>query len=121
MTQQIIKQNGRLIAVVQSDAPLIRDVSSALDLIASIRYAADCDRIAVNKQALSEDFFTLSTCLAGEILQRFINYQVKFAVFGDFSGYTSKPLRDFIRESNRGRDIFFTDTAEQAVERLAAH
>ncbi|MFQ7002806.1 MAG: DUF4180 domain-containing protein [Ruthenibacterium lactatiformans] len=33
--------------------------------------------------------------------------------------YTSKPLRDFIRESNRGRDIFFPATRQEAILRLA--
>ena len=37
----------------------------------------------------------------------------------DYSGYTSKPLRDFIRESNRGRDVFFPATRQEAILRLA--
>ena len=43
---------------------------------------------------------------------------MKLAIWGDFSGYTSKPLHDFIYESNQGRDIFFTTTQEEAIERL---
>lgn len=50
---------------------------------------------------------------------KFINYGAKLAVYGDYSGYTSKPLRDFIRESNRGRDIFFPATRQEAILRLA--
>ena len=68
---------------------------------------------------LGEDFFVLSTGIAGEILQKFINYHVKAAMFGDYSRYTSKPLRDFIYESNNGKDFFFTASKEEAVERLA--
>lgn len=68
---------------------------------------------------LGEDFFVLSTGIAGEILQKFINYHVKAAMFGDYSHYTSKPLRDFIYESNNGKDFFFTASKEEAVERLA--
>ena len=37
--------------------------------------------------------------IAGDILQKFVNYGIKFAIFGDFTGYTSKPLKDFIYES----------------------
>lgn len=54
-----------------------------------------------------------------EILQKFINYQFKFAIVGDFSGYTSKPLKDFIYESNKGRDIFFVSSEEDAIEKLS--
>jgi hypothetical protein len=66
-----------------------------------------------------EAFFKLSTGIAGEILQKFINYQAKLAIVGDFSGYTSKPLHDFIYESNRGRDIFFAASMDEAMEKLA--
>lgn len=65
-----------------------------------------------------EDFFILSTKIAGEILQKFILYNFKLAIVGDFSGYTSKPLKDFIYESNKGRDIFFVSSVEDAIERL---
>ena len=44
---------------------------------------------------------------------------MKAAMFGDYSRYTSKPLRDFIYESNNGKDFFFTASKEEAVERLA--
>ncbi len=53
------------------------------------------------------------------MLQKFVNYRFRIAVYGDYSKYTSKPLKDFIRESNRGKDVFFTDNLEQAVEKLA--
>lgn len=88
--------------------------------MATIKYETGCTRFAVNKEAVCEEFFRLSTCLAGEILQKFVNYQVKFAVFGDYSHYTSKPLKDFIHESNNGNHVFFVPTREEAVEKLFA-
>lgn len=97
---------------------LLADVSSALDLMMSVKYQTGCSRIAVNKGAVGEDFFILSTRLAGEVLQKFINYGVKLAIFGDFSGYTSKPLHDFIYESNKGKDVFFAATEQKAIEML---
>jgi hypothetical protein len=113
-----IEKNGVKIAVVTSDEKLLFDVQSALDLMATVQYETDSNRIAVYKESVAEDFFILSTRLAGEILQKFVNYQWKLAIIGDFSKYTSKPLRDFIYESNNGRDIFFVATEEEAVERL---
>jgi hypothetical protein len=41
------------------------------------------------------------------------------AIYGDFSVYTSKPLHDFIYESNNGHDFFFVPTEEEAVNKLA--
>ena len=31
---------------------------------------------------------------------------------------TSKPLKDFIYESNKGKDVFFVTTRDEAVEML---
>ncbi len=41
---------------------------------------------------IAGEFFILSSGMAGEILQKSINYQVKAAIWGDYSHYTSKPL-----------------------------
>ncbi len=111
-------RNGIEIAIIQSDELLITDVQSALDLIASIGYEKGCCRMVMNKEAIIESFFTLSSRFAGEILQKFINYKMKIAIIGDFSCYTSKPLKDFIYESNHGKDVFFVSTVEEAIERL---
>ena len=106
------------VAIVQSDEPLITDTQSALDLMATVKYETGCDCIAIPKAAVSEDFFVLSTGIAGEILQKFVNYRVKLAVIGDFSAYNSKPLRDFIYESNKGSHVFFVDDEKRAIEKL---
>ena len=50
-----------------------------------------------------------------------INYQTKFNIYGDYSKYTSKPLKDFIYESNKGNDIYFQPSACLAVEKLAEY
>ena len=120
MKLETIQQNGQTVAVITSGTPVMTDVQSALDLLMTARYEAGTNRIAIEKAAVAEAFFVLSTRLAGEILQKFLNYQGKLAVYGDFSHYTSKPLRDFIYESNQGRDVFFVETKEEAVERLAS-
>lgn len=66
----------------------------------------------------SPDFFIPSPGLAGESLQKYVNYAGKIAICGDFSGYTRKPLHDFILESNQGRDVFFVPTLQEAFDRL---
>ena len=98
MKINIVKENNTEIAIINSSELLIKDVQSALDFIATIQYETGCKKIILNKSAISEAFFDLSTRLAGEILQKFINYHVKIAIIGDFSIYTSKSLKDFIYE-----------------------
>jgi len=63
----------------------------------------------VEKRSIADDFFILSSGLASEVLQKFVNYHTKLAIVGDYLQYTSKPLHDFIYESNNGRDVFFVD------------
>ncbi len=111
--------NNREIAVINSTELLITDVQSALDFIMTVKYETGCTDIAINKEAITEEFFILSTKLAGEILQKYINYGVRLAIYGDFSKYTSKPLKDFIYESNRGKDFYFQENEDLAVEMLA--
>ncbi len=120
MQVRTVTKNDVTIAVVESETPLILDTSSALDLLATVRYETDCDCMALFKSAVTEEFFRLSSGVAGDVLQKFINYQMKLAIIGDYSHYTSKPLRDFIYESNKGRNIFFVGTEEEAIEKLAA-
>ena len=119
MKTEIIRTNNTQIAVVSSDDLLITNVQSALDLIMTVKYETDCTNIAINKEAITDDFFILSTCLAGEIMQKVINYGVRFAIYGDFSEYTSKPLKDFMYESNKGNDIFFQPTISLAIDKLS--
>lgn len=115
----IVKQNGTDIAVISGAELAITDAQSALDLAMTVKYETGTENIVLDKSAVTEDFFVLSTGVAGEILQKFINYHVKAAVYGDFSHYTSKPLKDFIYESNCGKDYFFTATKEEAIQKLA--
>ena len=113
-----ITENGVTCAVISGESPVITDAQSALDLLMAAKYSAGTKRIVIDKALVSEDFFILSTGLAGEILQKFVNYGGRIAIYGDYSHYTSKPLRDFIYESNHGRDVFFTATQADAVRLL---
>lgn len=109
--------NGN-IAIVTGEEKVIVDAQSALDLVMTARYEGKAEKIIIDKNTVAEDFFILSTGMAGEILQKFTNYHIKAAFYGDFTHYTSKPLRDFIYESNRGTGVFFVPTREEAVRRL---
>ena len=119
MQIEYIKENGVTIAVVTGEEKVVTDAASALELAMSAKYETSADRLAIDKRVIAEDFFILSTGMAGEILQKFINYHVKAAVWGDYARYTSKPLKDFIYESNKGRDFFFVETKEEALRKLA--
>ncbi len=113
-----IEKNNIICAVVKSDDIVITDTQSALDLLMSAKYNAGTKNIVIDKNLIIEEFFILSKGVAGEILQKYINYSGRIAIYGDYSHYTSKPLKDFIYESNKGKDVFFVSTEDEAIEML---
>ncbi len=113
-----IEKNNIICAVVESDGVVITDTQSALDILMSAKYDVSTKNIVIDKKLVTEDFFILSRGLAGEILQKYVNYGGRIAICGDYSHYTSKPLKDFIYESNKGKDVFFVATEDEAVDML---
>lgn len=61
----------------------------------TVKYETGTKNMVIDKRIIADNFFILSSGLAGEILQKFINYGVRCAIYGDYSHYTSKPLNDF--------------------------
>ncbi|MBP3223366.1 MAG: DUF4180 domain-containing protein [Actinomycetaceae bacterium] len=113
-----IEKNGIICAVIKSNEIVITDAQSALDVLMAAKYDAGTKNIVISKELISEDFFILSTGLAGDVLQKIINYEGRIAIYGDYSHYTSKPLHDFIYESNKGKDVFFVATEDEAISML---
>lgn len=109
---QKVERNNVICAVVQSYDKVIIDAQSALDTLMTAKYEIGTKNIVIRKNLIAEEFFILSSGLAGEILQKYINYDGRIAIYGDFSHYTSKPLKDFIYEGNKDDDVFFAPTEE---------
>jgi hypothetical protein len=117
MNITITNDNGTGLAQVQPDELTIHSVQDALDLMANCGYQG-ANRIIVHERNLTPAFFDLKTGVAGEMLQKFSNYDVSLAIVGDFAKYSSKSLRDFIYESNKTGRIHFVGTVEEAKEKL---
>jgi len=109
--------NKNKIAELISDNIIINNLQDALDLIGNISYL-EVNKIIIREKNITPEFFTLSSGLAGEILQKCVNYKMKLAIVGDFTDYMSKSLKAFIIESNRGSQFFFVDDAEKAKAML---
>ncbi len=113
--QQINQKN---IASIATDAVIIQDVESAIDLIGNIYYQG-YDALVLQQAQLTPAFFDLKTKLAGEVLQKFSNYRLQLAIIGNWQHLTSKSLQDFIRESNAGTRVFFVGSSEEALSKLS--
>jgi hypothetical protein len=117
-TDQVIERRGVPVLVCGTDGPPVAEPQDALDLIGAAFTRADV--VALPAGRLDERFFRLRTGLAGEIMQKFVNYRIRLAIVGDISAYVaaSDALRDLVTESNRGRQIWFVADLDQLDEHL---
>lgn len=112
-----ISDSNRVVAELTDRDFMINETQDAVGLMGEL-WEYDCRRIVIHKENLNEAFFDLKTGLAGDILQKFSNYNVRLAIVGEFSGYTSKSLQDFIRECNQRKQILFLEEIDSAIEIL---
>ena len=109
--------NNLKIAEIISDTILLRTIEDGIDLIGNISYQG-FDKIIIHEKNITPDFFELKTKIAGDILQKFAQYQMPLTIVGEFSKFGSKSLNDFIYESNKGKQINFANNIEEAIQKL---
>ena len=111
---------GTRVLVLGSEGGPVRTDRDAVDLIGDA-LGLDVTWVAVPIERLGDDFFKLSTRIAGEVIQKFVTYRRRLAIVGDISRRTaaSTALRDFVHESNRGRHVWFVADRAELEQRLA--
>ncbi|KAF1298594.1 cytoplasmic protein [Enterococcus sp. JM4C] len=115
---QIQKIKSSEIVRVKSNKVEIKDTQSALDFIMTVSFEANSNQIIIDEAMIAEEFFDLKTGLLGDAFQKFITYNLRLAIIGNFAKYNSQSLNDYILESNKGNSIFFVETEEQAIQKL---
>jgi hypothetical protein len=110
--------NHGKVAEVISNAIIISSGQDVLDLIYNPSLT-DVTGIILHQENIIPSFFELHTGIAGDVLQKFVNYRCRLAIVGDFSAIESKSLADFIRESNKGKSVYFAENLTEAVAALA--
>lgn len=117
MQIQTIEINNQKIAEVISDEIIICGVQDGLDLLGNLYYQG-FEKVILYQKNIIADFFDLKTGIAGEILQKFTNYRMPLIIIGEFENIQSKSLNDFIFESNKGKQVNFLKSKEEAVKKL---
>jgi len=105
---------GVTVYVCAPDGPKLDGERAATDIIGDM-FGSGAQLAAIPVERLGEGFLTLSTRIAGGVVQKFVNYGMRCAFVGDISDAVaaSDALRDFVRESNRGHHVWFVaDLAE---------
>ncbi|WP_311552752.1 DUF4180 domain-containing protein [Porphyromonas endodontalis] len=96
------------VAEIITDKVILRSTEDGLELLGNLYYQG-FDKIIIHEKNITPEFFDLRTKIAGEILQKFAQYQMPLIIVGDFSKYQSKSLNDFIFESNKSKQINFIE------------
>ena len=120
MTDQVHEIGGVCVLEIAPDGPPLSRAGDVSDFI-SAAWERQASLVAIPVPRLAEDFFRLRTGLAGEVIQKFVNYRIRLAIVGDLSRFTaeSSALWDFIHESNRGDHVWFVSDAAELRERLS--
>lgn len=108
-------RDGISLAEVTGEGVIVATAGDFLTVMFETR-RLKADRAAIHAENLHPDFFNLRSGLAGELLQKLVNYHLNLAIVGDISAYLGKSeaLKALVRESNRGKDVHFVATVEDA-------
>lgn len=118
-TETLVHRHGVPVLLCAPDGPPVRTEADALDLIgAALGHGAELVELPVER--LTDEFFTLRTRLAGEVVQKFANYRLRLVVVGDIADRVagSGALDAFVAEANRGRQLWFVASRDELDERL---
>lgn len=120
MTSNVREIAGVRAYVCAEAGPPIATERDAADLLGE-SFGAQASLVVIPLARLTPAFLDLKTRLAGEILQKFVNYGRHVVILGDISAAAacSAALADFVRESNRGRSVWFAQDMDELAARLA--
>lgn len=112
--------HGHAVLFLDAEGPTISTSEDTSDLIGNawIDHSAI---IATPVARLDPEFFRLQSRLAGDVIQKLVNYQLKLAVLGDIEEHlaASGAFRDFVWESNRGEHVWFLPDEAALEAKLA--
>ncbi|NUT21493.1 MAG: DUF4180 domain-containing protein [Hamadaea sp.] len=106
--------------IVSPEGPPFTGEADVTDLIGDA-FGTGAELVVLPADRLPAEFFSLRTGIAGAIAQKFVNYHIRLAVVGDISEHVegSTALRDFVFETNRGRQLWFLPSLAELEARLA--
>jgi hypothetical protein len=119
MADTLTDIRGWAVAIYGPDGPTISGEADALDIIGSAGWQ-HADLVVIPAKRFDDGFFTLSTKVAGDIIQKFVNYRLPLVIVGDISAHlaASSALRAFVSESNTGRHAWFLADLGELEARL---
>lgn len=114
----VTETHGQRVLTVE-DGTTLSCEADALDLIGRA-FDEEASVVVVPAERVDDRFFELATRVAGDVVGKFTNYRIRLVVLGDIDERlaASETLAAFVRETNRGRDIWFVSDRDALDQRL---
>lgn len=112
----IEKGNKKYIECFSAETPLNTE-QDAIDLITAC-FENNTYLLLMHDEVLPDEFFRLGTTLAGNVLQKFINYHIKVGVILTSEQRIKGKFKDMLAESNKGNDFRVFKNIEEAEKWL---
>ena len=109
-------ESKKYIELISTTEPLSTE-NDALDLIA-LCWEHETIALMIHYAALSEDFFKLKTKLAGNMIQKFINYGIKAAAIIPQETTQKGRFKEMAMETNKGNHFRLYESKEEAEKWL---
>lgn len=110
------KDNKKYIELISAAEPLGTE-NDALDLVA-LCWEHETNFLMINYTALSQDFFKLKTKVAGNFIQKFINYSIKAVAIIPQETIQKGSFKEMALETNKGNHFRMYESKEEAEKWL---
>lgn len=115
MNYRVVNKNNKKYIECISVERQLSSEQDVLDYI-SICMENELYTLMIDANVFSEDFFNLKTGLAGMVLQKFINYQIKVAIIIENEEKLNERFKEMILEANKGYNFrTFRNSADAEI------
>ncbi len=104
------------VAYFEASEP-VRSPDTAIELMLACG-RAKTNNLLIDSTLVNDDFFDLSTGFAGELLQKFVNYQIRVAMIFHTGATYTPSFERFLVEAKEGREMRAFDSYDAAVSWL---
>ncbi|HSK60326.1 MAG TPA: DUF4180 domain-containing protein [Actinomycetospora sp.] len=120
MTPTTTVRHGVRVLLLPDDGPAIATETDAMDVVGQA-LGEGADVVAVPVTRLTPEFTNLASGVAGAVVQKFVTYRLRLVVVGslDHLGESAGPVADWVREADRGRELWFVADLDELDERLS--
>ena len=107
-----VKENLKYLEVLSAEEK-IGSEETALELV-GLCGENDINLLMIHGSCLKDDFFKLKTGIAGAVLQKLVNYQIKAAIIiPDIEGLSAR-FKELALEANKGKQYCFAKNIAEA-------